>query len=104
MFGSSHLILSHPHVTQPEYCLSANVIEPAFTHSQMLLLHCDKLSSIKHLTAFKMIHPMELAMLRAELKSGNLEVDTGEEDEARIERVREGLRFSESVSHAITEL
>ena len=32
---------------------------------------------------------MELAMLRAELKSGNLEVDTGEEDEARVERVRE---------------
>ena len=55
----------------------------------MLLLHCDKLSSIKHLTAFKMVHPMELAMLRAELKSGNLEVDTGEEDEARVERVRE---------------
>ena len=80
------------------------MIEPAFTYSQMLLLHCDKLSSIKHLTAFKMIHPMELAMLRAELKSSNLEVDTGEEDEARIERVREGLRFSESVSHAITEL
>ena len=104
MFGSSHLLLSHPHVTQPEYCLSANVIEPAFTHSQMLLLHCDKLSSIKHLTAFKMIHPMELAMLRAELKSSNLEVDTGEEDEARIERVREGLRFSGSVSHATTEL
>lgn len=55
----------------------------------MLVLHCDKLRSIKHLTAFKMIHPMELAMLRAEMKSGNFEVDTGEEDEARVERVRE---------------
>lgn len=55
----------------------------------MLLLHCDKLSSIKQLTAFKMVHPMELAMLRAELRGGNLVVDTGEEEEARFERVRD---------------
>ena len=62
---------------------------PCFLCFQMLLLHCDKLSSIKQLTAFKMVHPMELAMLRAELRGGNLVVDTGEEEEARFERVRD---------------
>ena len=51
-----------------------------------------------------MIHPMELAMLREELKSGNLEVDTGEEDEARVERVREELWFSESVPTQMNEV
>ena len=66
----------------------------------MLLLHCDNLSMVKQLTSFKMVHPMELAMLRAELRAGNQDVDTGEEDEARFERVREeeeGRRISESV-------
>ena len=66
----------------------------------MLLLHCDNLSMVKQLTSFKMVHPMELAMLRAELRAGNQDVDTGEEDEARFERVREGgRRISESISH-----
>ena len=89
-FVSLKIILQERSIlTVVQYTYSDRICVSYPKHFQMLLLHCDKLSSIKHLTAFKMIHPMELAMLRAEMKSGNFEVDTGEEDEARVERVRE---------------
>jgi hypothetical protein len=65
-----------------------------FSCPQLLLLHCDNLSSITYLTGLTTVHPMELAMLRADLKSENWDIDTGENDEKAADMHKEDSLFA----------
>ena len=74
---------------------------------KLLLLHCDKLREFKYLSAFKKINPMELAILRAELRDTNADLDTGEEEEKAAERLKEDTNFgpqADAIAQAFSAL